>query len=149
MAKGLAQRHRERRARQKAAGLCLQCNDPPKQGKAKCAKHLADSAGYQRKTARNRKDAGFCIRPGCFNQPVGDYSECQDCRDETSRRSARIKSQKDAERMAAGLCVKCGERPPRPQFAMCYVCQAVARAEWQRRQEIKRYESENGRERAD
>ena len=116
--------YRRQRAERVAAGRCTNCGrrapEPERTLCAECGqkRRAADRARYARAKAQGLLYGGKCA--------------------ETRRKKARANSKRRYEaREAAGLCVKCGRRPPAEGRTRCEAClarrNAAERDKWNRR----------------
>ena len=116
--------YRRQRAERLAAGCCTKCGRlPPEPDRTLCAecgrkRRAADKARYHAAKAQGLRYGGK--------------------RAESRRKTARAGSKRRYEvRAAAGLCVKCGRRPPAAGRTRCEAClarrNAAERDQWQRR----------------
>ena len=107
------ERFRRRVAERRAKGLCVRCGKrPPEPGRTVCA-----PCAEKRNQASRARDA----RLRAAGKPRRDPERAKAYERERTRRRA-------AERLAAGLCVKCGKIPAPPDGRMCGACAEKRRA---------------------
>lgn len=97
--------------KRKAAGMCMNCGKvPARPGRVTCADCAKLNSDYYR-------DADVCD---------GDCLNCQfeDCILTHSHRDKAISSsmKSRANRVSAGICIRCGQAPARPGRQMCAAC---------------------------
>ena len=101
------ERFRKRTAERRAAGLCPRCGDrQPASGRSLC-----EPCAERRNRASQARDA----RLRAAGKPRRDQKRAQQYERERSRR-------RTAERLAAGLCTKCGVTPPETGRRLCGAC---------------------------
>lgn len=115
-----------RKAR-KSAGLCVGCGGQPRPDRtlcAGCAKATADRAATHRKRCKKR---GSCIK--CGKMALMGITLCLDCRQKRinyKRKDKRdyreVSRRRRAQYAAAGLCRRCGKRPPGDDKTSCERC---------------------------
>lgn len=108
----------------KAAGTrCTSngCRRPPEPGKTRCVKHLTASRDASRERLARLKAAGLCT--WCGESPSNGRRYCDACR---SRALVAQKNERSA-RAAAGMCPRCGNRPPANGGKVCEQCSAMHR----------------------
>ena len=140
----------------RAKGLCLSCGKhPPAPDRTRCEscalkRREADVERHRRQTA-DRVARGLCPRCG-RTEPVPGLALCETCngkRNQAGRaRDARLRAEgaprRDparakeyerersrrlyAERVATGICAKCGQAPARPDRTTCESCAEKHRA---------------------
>lgn len=116
---------RKKRARKKAAGICVMCAAPSTAGLTTCDKHrAASSAEYQRKMAAERVAKGICRR--CNSPAEPGLRLCGHHRRDALR-WRRAKS-------AKGVCGKCPESAV-PGKKFCEACLEASRANRRKRLE--------------
>ena len=118
------ERSRGERAERKAAGICTACGAAPAApGRVRCEPCLEKRRAADRTKYAAGKAAGL---------PYGGSDI------EAKRCSARARSKKrQKERIEAGLCIRCGERPPAEGGTTCRTCrdrrQATERQKYEER----------------
>ena len=118
------ERSRGERAARKAAGICTACGTASAApGRVRCEPCLEKRRAADRAKYAAGKAAGL---------PYGGSNI------EAKRRSARARSKKrQRERIAAGLCIRCGVHPPAEGGATCLTCrdkrQAAERQKYEQR----------------
>ena len=101
------ERFRKRAAERRAKGLCPRCGlIPPAPGRSLCEK----CAG-KRNAASRARDA----RLRAAGKPRRDPARARACERERTRRQT-------AERLARGVCTRCGKRPAAPERKNCEPC---------------------------
>ena len=107
------ERFRKRTAERRAAGLCPRCGDcSPASGRSLC-----EPCAERRNRASQARDA----RLRAAGKPRRDPERAKQYERERSRR-------RTAERLAAGLCTKCGVIPPETGRRLCGACADKRRA---------------------
>ena len=107
------ERFRRRVAERRAKGSCVRCGKrPPEPGRTVCA-----PCAEKRNQASRVRDA----RLRAAGKPRRDPERARAYERERTRRRA-------AERLAAGLCAKCGKAPAPPDGRMCDACAEKRRA---------------------
>ena len=107
------ERFQRRTAKRIARGLCPRCGQlPPELERSLCA-----PCGEKRNKASRARDAKFRIA----GKPRRDPAKARACERERRRRQT-------AERIAHGLCPKCGRHPPEPGGSLCEPCGEKRRA---------------------
>lgn len=133
---------RQRKAEQ---GLCTLegCQEPRVVGKTKCQPHLDRDAANARKRNEQSIAAGKC--PRCKKRPPEtERIYCRPCLNEcnelnkTNYRKDPSKQQAAAakwraDKLAAGLCTQCGEKPPREGREHCLDCAETKSTQGQQR----------------
>ena len=66
-------RDKARREARKASAICIQCDEPAVEGRAKCSTHLARDLGYGAKSKRKR--LGIGMRMNCGGPPLEALSQ--------------------------------------------------------------------------
>jgi hypothetical protein len=111
---------RVRRLEKAARGICRDCREPAVAGRMLCAFHRekakevaeryrATSRGqemlsaYHQKRHAERKAKAFCTT--CGKAAASGFAKCNKCRDADARNEVDRKNQ----RIAAGLCIYCGQ----------------------------------------
>ena len=109
------ERHRRRTAERLARSMCPRCGEaPPAPGRSVCA----PCREKQRESERARYARGKAE-----GKPYGGRKP------ESRRRSARERSKRRRHgRREAGLCTRCGDRPPAGGGAVCGPCREARRA---------------------
>jgi hypothetical protein len=110
------------------------CKRPPTPGLKTCRVcrgRQSEQARIRREQhATNARFAGNCLI--CFKRPkLPEGTACQECRDrlrarktpDARERDRRNANERAAARIAAGLCPKCGDRPPVRARRLCMPCQ--------------------------
>ena len=110
------ERHRRRAAERRALGMCPKCGKhPPAPGRSMCESCLEKGRKAERARYARGKAGGT---------PYGGRDP------ESRRRMARERSKRRRrERVEAGLCTACGERPPVEGGTVCETCREARRAE--------------------
>jgi DNA-directed RNA polymerase subunit RPC12/RpoP len=112
---------KERASKQKALGLCVQCNNPPEDGKTFC---LACSTKIKQ-ARQKQKNSGLCIQ--CTNKAEIGRTLCLKCLSAVNSRSIANRQKNIAE----GKC-ECGKQKPSHSYR-CDRCQEQHRAKAVRR----------------
>jgi len=102
-----------------ARGLCSRCGkNPPRSGFRTCGCDLV----YQQQRNQELLTKGVCRR--CSRKLDGAAQLCACCRKEDSKR----KTARAEQRLKAGRCAACGERPALKEQNWCAVCCEKARS---------------------
>jgi hypothetical protein len=122
--------HRALNHARRKAGLCVDCDTPAEDGKARCAKHLRNNskAGIKRlKRVRElMKKLHVCTR--CLTrEAIHGKTKCGFCEEEL----AYVRTELKRRNCQAGMC-GCGRPREDPEFAMCRRCRQIARITKQR-----------------
>ena len=119
-----ARKQRERTARLKAAGLCVDCGKVPTQ------------AGYMRcKACRER---AYASRKARWRAGQKTVREIENQKRHNAKSTAKMRELRN-ERAAKGLCITCGAAlPPGYSFLTCESCRAKASAASRRSRERKK-----------
>ena len=115
----------------KSIGICVRCHkEPAEPERIMCAACLEKE---RKRAAENRaalKKMRFCPRCG-QNKLFGDEKMCLDCREKMYEynKDHRTPAQRNyiKIRKEAGLCIKCGKRPPVNGKTKCEICDASER----------------------
>ena len=105
-------RQQQLRAERKAKGLCRYCDKPVANNGGRCAEHLEE---YRRKKVSNRGN-GICVV--CKGQADEGLSRCGNC----LHRHNKYAHKRFTQRIANGLCKRCGQRPPTEGLESCEGC---------------------------
>ncbi len=110
------ERHRRRASERRSQGLCMKCGKrPPAAGRKVCAPCGERARNSERLRYARARDGG--ARYGGRNP-------------ESRRRMARERNRmRRRERLKAGLCTHCGDRPPVGGGTVCEPCREARRAE--------------------
>lgn len=80
----------KKREKNRARGLCSNCNSPVAPGRTKCAKHLSKDRIAHQSAAERRIAAGECR--DCGKKHEGKYQRCLPCRlDRSAWNAARYR----------------------------------------------------------
>jgi hypothetical protein len=136
-------------------GKCTRCSNTAEAGKALCT--ACHEKAYQRRMQENvyRKEKGLCFRCGKV-PPVMGLKVCQKCRDKRNERDRnsekfKINNRKKSHEyrkkwIEAGLCARCGKRPPAPGKRNCDECRKEGHDNYLLQKEEKRHTAQVRRE---
>ena len=107
------ERFRRRTAKRRAQGLCPRCGlTPPASGRSLC-----ETCAEKQRVAGRARDAKL----RADGKPRRDPARTRACERERTRRQT-------AERLARGVCIRCGKLPAVPERKMCEPCIEKRRA---------------------
>lgn len=130
------ERTRERTKRLKAEGKCRICTEPSF-GKSRCPACQKEHAEKSKRRREELNAKGLC--DCCGKRPrMVEYKRCEECLkakndarrtrpEQIAARKARV-NRRYQDRIAAGLCPKCGKRPPAPGVKACDGCREMQSA---------------------
>jgi hypothetical protein len=135
---------RIKRTRRVKQGLCarISCPDKHEPGRTMCQRHLDMNAAQCRKQAAKALAAGKCQQ--CGHRPlIAGLKHCKEClrsQAELNRAAyAKYPSKRNAcywARRAAGICVRCGNKPARPDRTRCVACAVIGDAQDRERRQL-------------
>ena len=109
----MTDKYRRQKARRLLPGRCCECGAQPRvTGKARCRKCIARQRRYRKKVVKR----GGCI--GCSAMATPGRQRCAACSAVAKMHNAT----REARRVAAGVCVRCGQAPAREGRRRCEPC---------------------------
>lgn len=143
-----AQSIQSKRNANKLAGLCATCGKvPPERKLTRCRRCIDQAAISDLRNRAERKRHRLCRR--CKNKSLRGHVFCRKCLNKANGYGRARDQRARLERYSKGLCVKCGERPPRDiDVVSCRICLAQAMAYYDLKKEIREYEQQRTKRRA-